>query len=110
MRTPDWLKPGIYGAACGAIVAAFVGFTWGGWVTSATAREMASKQLVSALTTVCVDHAKRDPDTVQRMAAIKAASSWTRGDLVAKNGWATLPGETAANQEVANACASKLDV
>jgi hypothetical protein len=114
MNTPEWTKPGLYGAACGAIAVAIVGFTWGGWVTGATARQMAteqsSKELVAALTTVCLDEAKRDPQLVERTAAIKAASSWSRGDLVAKNGWATLPGGTVANQQVANACAAKLDV
>lgn len=109
MKTPEWFKPGLYGAACGAIAVAIIGFTWGGWVTGATARQMANKEMVSVLTTVCLDQAKRDPQIVERTAAIKAASSWTRGDLVAKNGWATLPGETAANQEVANSCAAKLD-
>ena len=29
MNTPEWLKPGVYGALTGAVVVAFVGFTWG---------------------------------------------------------------------------------
>jgi hypothetical protein len=35
MQTPQWLKPDLYGAACGAITPAVAGFSWGGWVTGA---------------------------------------------------------------------------
>jgi hypothetical protein len=114
MQTPDWLKPGLYGAACGAIALAVVGFNWGGWVTGGTARAMAADQakaeVVSALSLICVDQSKRDPQLVERTAAIKAASSWNRGDLVVKNGWATMPGTTEANTQVARVCAEKISV
>jgi hypothetical protein len=114
MKTPEWLSPGLYGAACGAIALGIVGFTWGGWVTGGTAQKMAteqaSKDVVTALTPVCLDQAKRDPQLVERTAAIKAGSSWSRGDMVAKNGWATPPGGTEPNRQVANACAEKIPV
>jgi len=29
MNTPEWLKPGIYGALIGAVFVGVVGFTWG---------------------------------------------------------------------------------
>ena len=44
MKTPEWLKPGLYGAACGAAALAGIGFSWGGWVTGGTARTMAADQ------------------------------------------------------------------
>jgi hypothetical protein len=28
MQTPEWLKPGLYGAACGAVALAVIGFSW----------------------------------------------------------------------------------
>ena len=112
METPEWLKPGLYGAACGAIALAVVGFNWGGWVTGGTARAMATDQsrtdVVAALSLICVDQSKRDPQLAERVAAIKTASSWSRGDLVAKNGWATMPGATEANSQVARDCAEKV--
>ena len=110
MRTPEWLKPGLYGAACGAI--AVVGFSWGGWVTGGTARTMAADQsktdMVAALSLICVDQSKRDPQLAERLAALKSASSWNRGDPVVKNGWATMPGATEANSQVARDCAEKV--
>ncbi len=112
MRSPEWLKPGLYGAACGAITLAVIGFSWGGWMTGATARQMAADQsrtqLVAALTPICLDQAKRDPQLTERLAAIKASSSWGRGDIVGKNGWATMPGATSADPQVASACAAAL--
>jgi hypothetical protein len=112
MQTPEWLKPGLYGAVCGAAALAVIGFSWGGWVTGSTARAMAADQsrtdVVLALSLICVDQSKRDPQLAERVAAIKAASSWNRGDLVIKNGWATMPGTTEANSQVATDCADKV--
>jgi hypothetical protein len=112
MQPPEWLKPGLYGAACGAVALAVIGFSWGGWVTGGTARTMAADQskaeVVTALSLICVDQSKRDPQLAERLAAIKAVSSWNRGDLVMKNGWATMPGTTEGNSQVAKDCADKI--
>jgi hypothetical protein len=112
MQTPEWLKPGLCGAACGAVALAVIGFSWGGWVTGGTARTMAADQskaeVVSALSLICVDQSKRDPQLAERVAAIKTASSWNRGDLVLKNGWATMLGSAEGNSQVAKDCADKI--
>jgi hypothetical protein len=112
MQTPDWLRPASYGAAVGAIALAVIGFTWGGWVTDGKARERAADQsrtdVVAALSLICIDQSSRDPQLIERVAALKAASSWTRGDLVMKHGWATMPGTTEANRQVAVARAEKV--
>jgi hypothetical protein len=114
MQRPEWLKPGLYGAACGAVALAVIGFSWGGWITGGTARTMAADQskaeVVTALSLICVDQSKRDPQLVERVALLKAASSYERGDLVMKNGWATMPGTTEGNRLVAIACADKVGV
>jgi alpha/beta superfamily hydrolase len=110
MQTPAWLKPGLHGA----VALAVIGFSWGGWVTGGTARTMAADQskaeVVTALSLICVDQSKRDPQLVERVALLKAASSYERGDLVMKNGWATMPGTTEGNRLVAIACADKVGV
>jgi len=112
MQTPVWLKLGLYGAACGAVALAVIGFSWGGWVTGSTARTIAVDQskaeVVTALSLICVDQSKRDPQLAERLAAIKVVSSWNRGDLVMKNGWATMPGTTEGNSQVAKDCADKI--
>jgi hypothetical protein len=42
------------------------------------------------------------------VAAIKAVSSWERSGIVIKNGWATMPGTTEADSQVARVCAEKV--
>jgi hypothetical protein len=114
MRTPKWLKPGLYGIACGAITVAVIGFNWGGWVPEGTARQIAMEQsrtdVVAALSSICVDQSKRDPQFAERVALLKAASSYERSDIVMKNGWATMPGTSEGNRLVAVACADKVGI
>ena len=111
MQTPEWLKPGLYGAACGAVALAVIGFSWGGWITGGTARTMAADQskaeVVTALSLICVDQSKRDPQLVERVALLSRLVL-ERGDLVLKNGWATMPGTTEGNSQVAKDCADKI--
>jgi alpha/beta superfamily hydrolase len=65
MNTPEWLKPGLYGALAGAAALAIVGFSWGGWVTGGTAKQMAGDQarieVVAALVPICMEQSKQDP-------------------------------------------------
>ncbi|WP_439575799.1 hypothetical protein [Phreatobacter sp.] len=109
MTRPDWLKPALYGAAGGAAALAIIGFTWGGWVTQSNAGRIAAQQsqtdMVAVLAAICADQARRDPQNADRVTALKAASSWNRGDLVIQNGWATMPGQSTSDRQVANACA-----
>jgi hypothetical protein len=83
-------------------------------VTGGKAHELAAQQsrteLVAALTAICLDQSKRDPQLAERLAVLKTTTSWSRGDLVMKNGWATMPGTADANPQVAHKCAEKLSV
>jgi hypothetical protein len=83
-------------------------------VTGSTARSMAADQsltdVTSALSLICVEQSKHDPQVAQRLVVLKAADSWKRGELVIANGWATLPGTAQPNPKVARACAEKVGV
>ena len=89
-------------------------FQLGRWVTGGTARQMATEQsrtdVVAALTSICLDQSKRDPQLAEWVALLKAASSYERSDIVMKNGWATMPGTSEGNRLVAVACADKVGV
>jgi len=112
MNAPEWLKPGLYGAAAGAVALAIVGFSWGGWVTGGTAKQMASDQarleVVAALVPICIQQSKQDPKVVETLALLNDASSYQRSDMLMKAGWATMPGSTSPNRQVATACVEKL--
>ena len=98
MNAPEWLKPGIYGAAVGAIALATVGFAWGGWVTGGTAEKLAGNQakleVVAALVPICVEQSSQDPQVGDTLAELKSTSSYKRIDMLMRTGWATMPGSS----------------
>ena len=111
---PEWFKPAVWGGIVGAAVIAIAGFSAGWVVTGGSARQMAEQQgekaVIAALTPICVAQFKgQTPDVrTTQLAALKGESSWQRGDYVEKQGWATMPGGKAAEDEVADACAAEL--
>ena len=114
MNTPEWLKPGVYGAVLGAALVGGVGFTWGGWVTGGTADDMAMAMarddVVAAMVPVCLDMAESDPERADKLATIRAASTYQRRDALMAAGWATVPGAESPDRDIAQACLSALDV
>ena len=112
MNTPDWLSPAIKGAVVGAAALAVVGFTWGGWVTGGTAREMATDQarleLITALVPICLEKSEQDPNVVATLAEMKEANFSRRSQLLMNAGWATMPGSSGPNRGVATECMKKL--
>ena len=115
MNIPIETKPALWGVVGGAILAAIVGFTWGGWVTGGRAEADASRQanaaVVAALAPVCVEKFQRAPEMQANLAALKKADSWSQGDFVEKGGWATVAGAKPTDQlsAVAKACAVLLN-
>lgn len=112
MNIPEWLKPGLYGAAVGAVALAVVGFSWGGWVTGGAADKMASdkarQEVVAALVPICIEKSQQDPMLSATLAELKAASNYKRSDMLMEAGWATMPGSDDPNRSVASACMEQL--
>lgn len=112
MQIPAWVKPGLWGAAIGAIAVGTVGFTQLGWTTAATAERLAQERsdtaVVAALVPFCVTKAQQDPNRAT-LAKLQAEQiSYTRNDLVTKAGWATLGDKTSPDDSVARLCSEKL--
>ncbi|MEL6285411.1 MAG: hypothetical protein AAFQ18_04310 [Pseudomonadota bacterium] len=114
MNSPEWLKPGLYGAVIGAAVVGIVGFNWGGWVTGGTAHDramaMSHDDVVAAMVPVCLDMAQADPQRAAKLAAIRETQKYKRRDALMEAGWATMPGAEAPNRDIAQACLASLDV
>ncbi|MFQ5849994.1 MAG: hypothetical protein ACE5JU_05325 [Candidatus Binatia bacterium] len=106
------IRLGLWSAVGGAIVLAIIGFTWGGWVTSGTAREMAEEMaaeaVVGRLTPICVAQFNQDPGKDQKLTELKETDIWERDSYVEKQGWATMPGEKKPDSKVADECARQL--
>ena len=108
-----WLKPGIWGVVVGSILTMIVGFSWGGWTTSSTANQVATKQadaaVTAALVPICLAQEKSDGVKGKKLGELKAiTSSYEQTEFVMKTGWATFPGKADPNRDVAEACASAL--
>lgn len=114
MNVPVETKPAIWGIVGGAIALAIVGFTWGGWVTSASseanATQRANAAVITALAPICVERFKATADGATKLTELKKVDSWSQGEFVEKGGWATSPGPTPPGQlsAVAKACATLL--
>ena len=103
----------LQGAAVGAVASIVIGFSLAGWMTSGTADRIAAERadtaVVAALTPVCVEKFLQNSDAQANLAVIKKIpSNWEQGEYVQKGGWATRPGATSSDYELARACAAKL--
>lgn len=114
MKIPAELKPAAWGAVGGAIALAIIGFTWGGWVTQGTAereaRARSNTALVAALSPICVARFQQQANATEQLTELKKISSWQQGDFISKGGWATMPGSSSPDSDVAKACAAALGV
>jgi hypothetical protein len=111
-KIPVQTTPFVWGAAAGAVVLAIVGFGYGGWVTGGTSQRMSSnasnEAVIAALAPICVSHFRAQDDATNKVAELVKVSSWARGDVVDKSGFALLPGNEARKGDVARACAEIL--
>ncbi|TAJ40006.1 MAG: hypothetical protein EPO67_00495 [Reyranella sp.] len=108
MAMPKNISSLIWSAAGGAAVCMIIGFSWGGWVTGGTARKdtasAAQSAVVAALAPICADRFRAQSDSAVKIAELTKASTWDRGNVVAKSGYATMPGKKDADSDVARAC------
>jgi hypothetical protein len=108
-KVPSSLKPALLGAAGGAFLLAIVGFTWGGWSTASTAErtaeQRASSAVIAVLAPICVSQFQLASDAMVKQEELNKISRYDRDSFVEKAGWATMPGSTAADPKVAEACA-----
>ena len=97
----------LQGAAAGAAVTMFVGFTWAGWSLGSTADKMAKERsdhaVVAALAPICADKFRALPNAVAKQVALSKVDSWKRQDEFPKE-LITLPGESYPNSALADAC------
>jgi hypothetical protein len=105
-------KTALFWSCAGCVVATvIVGFTWGGWVTGGSARDMAEAAAEQAqaqvAAAVCVDQFMAAADARPQLASLKEnTSSWRQENFIEDGGWAVI-----ADQEydgAAELCAERL--
>ena len=107
------LKRLLQGAAVGVVASMVIGFSWGGWMTGGTANKLAADRadtaVMAALTPVCVEKFMQNSDAKANLAILqKISTNWEQGQYLEKGGWATRPGATSSDYQLARACAEKL--
>lgn len=106
-------KTEAFWTAVGAVAATLViGFGFAGWVTGGSAETMASTAAMEArqklATAICVAQFMEAKDAKARLAQLKKAEWYQRDEIVAGNGWATMPDRKEPNNVVAEMCATQL--
>lgn len=114
MTFPEWTKPGLYGALGGALAVSILGFTWGGWTTSASAESMAKKlakdQVTLAMVPVCLNMSAADLTRAEKLANLQELSGFGRRNAMMETGWATRPGSDSPDRDLADACLAGLEL
>ena len=105
-------KPFLLGALAGAVLISCVGFQLVGWKSPSVAERLAKTQtdtaMVTELSKICSVQFNAAPNLPERMAELKKTERWSRGGVIAKAGFATMPGEKEPQNGVAEACANLL--
>ena len=105
-------KTVLFWSCAGCIVATMiVGFTWAGWVTGGSAKEMvtdaAGQARAEVAAAICVQEFMQAADAGVQLASLKGiSSSWGREDFVEEGGWAMIAGEE--YDDDAEFCAKRL--
>lgn len=110
MKTPEWIKPAVYGAIAGGVAVAIVGFAWGGWVTGSSAQASALAAADASRTdlaaAICVQNFLSDEGARENLAELKAISSATQQRAFVESGnWAAMPDREGVTRPVATLCA-----
>jgi hypothetical protein len=100
--------------ACLACVAVtiFMGFTRGGWVTSAKATGMANQASgiaqANLAATICADRFITAPNAQAETALLKWTEAGQRSDFMRQGGWLALPGMNEPVAGAAELCVQKI--
>jgi hypothetical protein len=109
---PAGWKPFSLGALAGAVIITWTGFDALGWKTAGATETLGKRQadtaVIKALATICDAQFRKDADVAGRLATLEKTERYSRGDVVIKAGWATMPGSKEPNREVGQACAELL--
>jgi hypothetical protein len=106
------IKLGLWSGVGGAILATYVGFNFGGWMTNGGAMAMAKESVATAvaerLGSICVAQFNRDTGKGQKVLEMKGKDAWESGRYIDQQSWAIMPGAEKSEPGVAESCAKQL--
>jgi hypothetical protein len=101
---------GVWGSVIGAIIIMVIGFSWGGWTTSATAKQLTGEAVLASQAAICVAQFMNEPNSKEKLKELEKIESYNRSEFMEKGGWTKMPGQKEASSGVANACATGIEV
>jgi len=104
------VKYGIWGLIIGGVIAMIVGFVWGGWTTSGTAKTMSKEAVLASRSAICVAQFMKQQNHEEKLKEFMKISSWNRAAFIKKGGWDKMPGQEDAGPAVAGACTDGLEL
>ncbi|MBW1776403.1 MAG: hypothetical protein JRJ54_02235 [Deltaproteobacteria bacterium] len=107
-ETAGKIKYGVWGLACGAVIAMIIGFAWGGWTTSGTTKAMTEEAVLASQAAICVAQFMKQPNHEEKLKELGELDSWKRSEFIEKEGWDKMPGQKKADYGVSQACADGL--
>ena len=109
---PAGAKPFCLGALAGAALIGWVGFDALGWKLSSTAEALSKRNadaaVAAAYASICSEQFKKGSQFSVQLAALAKTERYSRGDVLAKGGWATMVGSKEPYPGVAQLCAELL--
>lgn len=112
--TAKQTKSATFWIAIGAILLTlYLGFYQGGWMLRGNAQTMAddasTDAVVERLAPICVAQFEQDPLNAEKLVELRVfTTSSRRASYVTDQGWATMPGQATADNQVAAECARQL--
>jgi len=106
-------KTMIFWSCAGCVVATLIlGFTWGGWMTAASARKAVVQASYDAradmAAAICVQRFGASPDRVANLATLKGTDTWKRDEYIVKGGWLKIDGQEGDVSGASSLCAQRL--
>jgi hypothetical protein len=109
-ETAGKFKYGIWGLIVGAVIAMIIGFSWGGWTTSATAKTISEEAVLASQAAICVAQFMKQPAHEENLKELGEIDSWKRAEFIEKGGWDKMPGQEKADYGVSRACSDGLEL
>jgi len=106
------VKYGIWGLILGGIIVMIVGFVWGGWTTSGSAKTMSTEAVLASRSAICIAQFMKEPSHEEKLKEFEGLYRWgnKRIEFIQKGGWDKMPGQEDAGPAVARACVDGLEL
>jgi hypothetical protein len=101
---------GLWWLASGAVIAMFIGFSWGGWATAGTTQKISDEAVLASQAAICVAQFMKESNSQERLAEFEKTDTYKRSDFIEKGGWDKMPGQKEAGYSVARACVAGVEV